>query len=223
MMKTTLKLFGLMAITAALMGCETVFRVVEYAFLPAELLIRPMNRLIVKQCPGSTNPWDGTAGSPCQAAIAPQKYSVEVGRLNWGPSITSTCAPDIFPAATYADNCASCHETGKAPDLRYSAMVGRATSGELGHFIQNGNPIQGMPSFAGRLTQCQIDGVAKYIIETRAPLKSTATKENAEFTECTLIQRTFYNSDPPPAIPQKPLLIYRCSRPDGTTQNVYKY
>jgi cytochrome c553 len=120
-----------------------------------ELLIRPMSRLLVKQCPGAIM-WDGTANSPCRADLP--RYSVET---RWAPR--PACAPDLFPAATYADHCARCHDTGKAPDLRYSAMVGEATAGELAGFIHSGRPERGMPSFADRLTECQIDAVAEYV------------------------------------------------------------
>jgi hypothetical protein len=168
-MKTTLKLFTLLILAGALVGCETVLKVAEYAFYPAEWLIRPMSRMMVKTCHGSTNPWEGTAGSPCPAASPMQKYSVEV---SYGPAIKSTCTPDIFPAMTYAEHCTKCHDRGTAPDLRASGKVARATYGELAHFIQDGDTIHGMPSFAGRLTTCQIDGVAQYIKTTASNRKA---------------------------------------------------
>lgn len=51
--------------------------------------------------------------------------------------------------------------------------------------------------------------------------EAPVTKEG--FVRCVLIQETTYHSDDPSAIPQRPLLIYRCERADGTAQNFYRF
>jgi hypothetical protein len=69
----------------------------------------------------------------------------------------------------------------------------------------------------------RIVGAAVFILIVALAKCSVASKPapSGPFVQCTLIGQTFYKSDPPPEFPQKPLLIYRCSRADGSEQTVY--
>jgi hypothetical protein len=171
MMKTTLKLFALMAITAALCGCaEQRFYIAGYA----DLLIHPHN--------------------PKALIFSGDMNTGQITSVQWG----RVC--DV----------ADCSMSGP------SKGSGIVTATPAACYSRWWNECNGKTCRSDWWERC-----AKQ--ETKPKPTATTANENGSFSECTLIQRTFYNSDPPPAIPQKPLLIYRCSRADGTTQNVYKY
>jgi hypothetical protein len=147
---------GLFAVALSLSGCAIAFRVAEAgASIPAAI-VYPLATIVGKPCPDATNMWEGTAGSPCTAHVPDSK-------AGWGPSIPETCTP-VSPAATYAARCASCHDNpGRAPDLTASTTARWATRGELSSLLHDGRPEKGMPSFAGRLTSCQVDALTRYI------------------------------------------------------------
>jgi cytochrome c551 len=64
------------------------------------------------------------------------------------------------PAALFADNCSGCHDAdgsgGRGPDLRGEDDV----DGIAEQVRQGGD---GMPSFAGELTDAQIEALAAYV------------------------------------------------------------
>lgn len=146
----------IMLLATAFSSCAVAFRVAEgVASVPAAI-IHPLAIVVERPCPSATNAWEGTAGSLCRQHIPESK-------AGWGPSIPKTCKTDLSPAATFAAHCSRCHDTGKAPDLAVSTTVAWSTVGELASLLHDGRPEQGMPSFAGRLTSCQIDALTTYI------------------------------------------------------------
>ena len=152
-------LAALLFVTLA--GCETGFRVWEGAvYLPAVLIVRPMNHFLVKQCPNAVNMWDGSAGSPCRSALTMREPSVETS-WTWRPAAQM---PDRGPAI-YMQNCATCHDhASRAPDLHASKFVVGSTRSDIAFFLMMGRPSRGMPAWGGgRLPMEEIEQVAKYI------------------------------------------------------------
>jgi mono/diheme cytochrome c family protein len=83
-------------------------------------------------------------------------------------------------AAVFAEACARCHGSGGKPSESMAAQLGvkdltsaefaaRASHEMVEHQVRNGSDNKIMPSFAGALSEAQIDAVADYVLTLSKP------------------------------------------------------